>query len=60
MGFRNRRDEQPDEPIEAHVDRVEAVSDAADVMSVVEDLLAVAPGEEEQPAEGEPPASRPG
>ena len=31
---------------EAHVEAVEAVSDAADVTSVVEDLLAVAPGEE--------------
>jgi BON domain-containing protein len=36
----------PDEPMDAHVEAVEAVSDAADVTSVVEDLLAVAPGEE--------------
>ncbi|MFL5866962.1 MAG: BON domain-containing protein [Thermoleophilaceae bacterium] len=42
-------DPEPDAPIEAHVDAVEAVSDASDVTSVVEDLLAVAPGEE--PAE---------
>jgi hypothetical protein len=51
--------EEPDAPIEAHVEAVEAVSDAADVTSVVEDLLAAAPGEEEQivdaeVAEGEP------
>jgi|SRR5215211_105403 len=31
------------EPIDAHVDAVEAVSDAADVSSVVEDLLAAEP-----------------
>src|SRR4051794_1129115 len=31
---------EPEEPIDAHVEAVEAVSDAADVTSVVEDLLA--------------------
>jgi osmotically-inducible protein OsmY len=35
------------EAIDVHVEAVEAVSDAADVTAVVEDLLAVAPGEEE-------------
>jgi hypothetical protein len=38
--------EPPDEPIEQHAEAVEAVSDAADVTAVVEDLLAAAPGEE--------------
>lgn len=37
---------QEPEPIEAHVEAVEAVSDAADVTAVVEDLLAAAPGQE--------------
>ena len=41
------------EPLEAHVEAVEAVSDAADVTSVVEDLLAVAPGEETEIADAE-------
>jgi hypothetical protein len=36
-----------DEPIEEHAEAVEAVSDAADVTAVVEDLLAAAPGEDE-------------
>jgi BON domain len=41
------------EPLEAHVEAVEAVSDAADVTSVVEDLLAVAPSEEAEIADAE-------
>jgi hypothetical protein len=32
-----------EEPLEAHVEAVEAVSDAADIPSVVEDLLAAEP-----------------
>jgi BON domain len=36
-----------DESIEHHAEAVEAVSDAADVTAVVEDLLAAAPGEAE-------------
>ena len=32
-------------PLEQHLDAVEAVSDAADVTSVIEDLLAAAPSE---------------
>jgi len=46
------RAEQPEgEPIDAHVEAVEAVSDAADVAAVVEDLLAVAPSEEQDIAD---------
>jgi hypothetical protein len=41
------------EPLAAHVEAVEAVSDAADVTSVVEDLLAVAPGEEAEITDAE-------
>jgi hypothetical protein len=33
----------PEEPLEAHVEAVEAISDAADIPSVVEDLLAAEP-----------------
>jgi hypothetical protein len=44
---------EPDEPLEAHVEAVEAVSDAADVTAVVEDLLAVAPGEEPEIVDAE-------
>ena len=40
-----RRVEQPAEPLERHMSAVERVSDAADVTAVVEDLLALAPGE---------------
>jgi osmotically-inducible protein OsmY len=39
--------------MEAHVQAVEAVSDAADVTSVVEDLLAVAPGEQQEIVDAE-------
>jgi hyperosmotically inducible protein len=38
---------EPRPPAEAHLEAVQAVSDAADVTSVVEDLLAAAPGEAE-------------
>jgi BON domain len=40
-------DAPDDEPMEHHAEAVEAVSDAADVTAVVEDLLATAPGEAE-------------
>jgi BON domain len=46
-------DEHDDEPLEAHAEAVEAVSDAADVTTVVEDLLAVAPGEEREIVDAE-------
>jgi len=48
---------EEDEPLEAHVEAVEAVSDAADVTTVVEDLLAAAPGEGQEmgDVEGEEP-----
>jgi hypothetical protein len=36
---------QPEDPVERHASAVERVSDASDVISVVEDLLAPAPGE---------------
>jgi hypothetical protein len=43
----------PDEPLAAHVEAVEAVSDASDVTSVVEDLLAIAPEEEREIVDAE-------
>src|SRR5947208_1535135 len=45
----------PPEPaeVEEHAEAVEAVSDAADVAAVVEDLLAAAPGEEERIVDAE-------
>ncbi len=46
-----RADEPEGEPMDAHVEAVEAMSDAADVTAVVEDLLAVAPSEEQDIAE---------
>jgi hypothetical protein len=45
--------EEPEEPLDAHAEAVEAVSDAADVTAVVEDLLAVAPGEEQEIVDAE-------
>ncbi len=44
---------QSEEPLEAHVEAVEAVSDAADVTAVVEDLLAAAPEEEDRIVDAE-------
>jgi hypothetical protein len=44
--LRGRRGpQQASEGLERHVSAVERVSDAADVTSVIEDLLALAPGE---------------
>jgi hypothetical protein len=45
--------EHEEPPIEAHVEAVEAVSDAADVTAVVEDLLVVPPGDEQQIVDAE-------
>ena len=48
-----REEEPAAEPIDAHVEAVEAVSDASDVTAVVEDLLAAAPGEDEEIVDAE-------
>jgi hypothetical protein len=47
------RDVPEPEPEEPSIEAVEAVSDAADVTSVVEDLLAVVPGDEQQIVDAE-------
>lgn len=49
---------EAEEPLDAHLDAVEAVSDAADITSVIEDLLAAAPGEQPEllDGEGDPPS----